>query len=146
MKDTYRRLTTREQNMWIKRLQTSILDGFDEAVTETIRWLQSPQATEYFFKQRGQLNTFFRESGIQERWQEIIDNRAQRGADITKEIYDYARSVNMTTHLVEYTRAERAALNRLCDYNYELIRNVTNDEITATISALKKLFTVEGNG
>ena len=37
----------------------------------------------------------------------------------------------MTDHLVEYTRTERAALNRLCDYNYELIRNVTNDEITA---------------
>ncbi len=144
MINTYRAFTTREQNMWMYRLLGNITDGFDEAVNETVRWLESPQATDFFFKQRGQLNTFFKESGIQDRWQDIIDDRAKRGADITAEIYEYARSVNMTDHLVEYTRTERAALNRLCDYNYELIRNVTNDEITAIRRSLVQDY-AEGN-
>ena len=127
----FRQITTREQNMWMYQLRSTMEEGFDEAVNETWRWLQTPEAEQFFMKQRGRLSTFFAESGIQDKWDDIITERAKRGADITEQIYDYARKVNMTDHLTEYTSTERAAMNRLCDYNYELIRNVTNDEITA---------------
>lgn len=130
MKD-YRHITGDEQLQWENILRKCVTDGFDELVLDTWDWLSTPAAHEYFRKQNVRLTKFMRDSGIQERWQDIIDERAERGVDVTRQIFDYARSVNMTDPLVDYTRTERAALNRLCDYNYELIRNVTQDEVTA---------------
>ena len=110
-------------------LYDNMAAGFDEAVTATLEWLQTPAAAEYFIQQEGRLSTFFNNSGIREQWQSIIDNRASRGADITEQIYDYARRVNMEDHLVPYTSAEKIAMNKLADSNYELIRSVTSDQI-----------------
>lgn len=112
-----------------KLLYDNMAAGFDEAVTATLEWLQTPAAAEYFIQQEGRLSTFFNNSGIREQWQSIIDNRASRGADITEQIYDYARRVNMEDHLVPYTSAEKIAMNKLADSNYELIRSVTSDQI-----------------
>lgn len=126
-----RRIMPDERLMLESQYAEEILLGFDRAVNETMTWLHTPQAKEFFFRQRDQINTFFRESGIEERWDKIIEDRAMRGVDVTTSIFDYARKVNMENHLVPYTDTERRALNRLCDYNYELIRNVTSDEITA---------------
>lgn len=130
-KRKYRRITPAEHTKWEVYLNAHIIDGYREAVDKTMSWLESPAAEEFFKRQSQQLTTFFTTSGIRDTWENIIETRANTGKDITKQIYDYARSVNMTDHLVPYTRAETLALNRLCDYNYELIRNVTNDEITA---------------
>ena len=116
---------------WMRRLYSSILAGFDEMVLETSQWLESPTARDFYFNQGERLSTFFESSGINDRWQEIINRRAKMGADITEEIYEYARSVNMEDHLIPYTATEKLALNRLCDYNYELIRNVCTDEVMA---------------
>lgn len=127
----YRRFMPEEQQKWEMQLQDVMLGGFDEAVLTTSQWLETPVAREYFMNQRGMLNTFFEESGIAKEWDNIIRTRANRGVDVTKQIYDYARKVNMEDHLVEYTDTELRALNRLCDYNYELIVNVTRDEISA---------------
>lgn len=127
----YRRLMPDEKLKWELQLQNTIVGGFDEAVIKTSEWLESPMAKEYFTNQRGMLNTFFRESGINKTWNEIIETRAQQGVDVTKQIFDYARAVNMKDHLIPYTDTERRALNRLCDYNYNLIVNVTHDEIAS---------------
>ena len=124
-------ITPDEQRRWELQLQQVITGGFDEAVNLTYEWLSSEMAKDYFIEQRGMLNTFFRESGIQDEWDRIVETRAIRGADVTSQIFDYARKINMTDHLVEYTDTERRALNRLCDYNYEMIVNVTRDEISA---------------
>ena len=140
----FRPLTAREQGMWAYQMRSVMTDGFDELVTDTWHWLQTPEAREYFFEQRGRLSTFFYESGINERWGEIVHTRATRGVDITEQIYDYARKVNMTDNLVPYTDTERRALNRLCDYNYELIRNVTMDEVSAIRRSLIQDY-AEGN-
>lgn len=112
-------------------LYENMAAAFDETVTVTLEWLQTPAAIEYFIEQGGRLSTFMNNSGIREQWQSIIDNRASRGADITEQIYDYARKVNMEDYLVPYTSAEKLAMNKLCDNTYELIRSVTNDQITS---------------
>jgi hypothetical protein len=110
-------------------LYENMSQGFDEVLNKTIEWVQSPEAEEFFITRRGKLSTFMTESGIRDDWNTIIQNRAQRGSDLTEEIYDYARRKNMTEYLTEYTPSERLAMNRLCDYNYELIVNVTQDQI-----------------
>lgn len=127
----YRRILPDEQLKWEIQFQNTILAGFDEAVNITMEWLETEKARDYFFNQRGMLNTFFRDSGISDEWNRIIETRASKGVDVTKQIYDYARKVNMTNHLIPYTDTERRALNRLCDYNYNLIVNVTQDEIAS---------------
>ena len=129
MKD-YRKLLPDEQRMWEIQLHNVMIYGFDEAINTTWEWLQSDAARAHFTNQRQMLNTFFRESGIESEWNNIIQTRAMKGVDVTKQIYDYARKINMDDHLVPYTQTEVRALNRLCDYNYELIQNVTHDEIT----------------
>jgi len=127
----YRRILPDEQLKWELTLQQTIKGGFDEMVSVTYEWLKKPEVAEYFMEQRGMLNSFFRESGIAREWEDIIERRAIKGVDVTKQIFNYARSVNMVDHLVEYTDTERRALNRLCDYNYELIVNVTRDEVAS---------------
>lgn len=127
----YRPILPDEQLKWELTLRQVITGGFDEAVLKTSQWLESPLARDYFIEQQGMLNTFFRESGIQNTWDEIIESRARSGVNTTELIYSYARKVNMEDHLVPYTDTERRALNRLCDNSYELIRNVTTDEINA---------------
>ena len=126
-----RRIMPDEQLMWELELSHIMTGGFEEAVNSTVDWLNSPKARRYFIEQRGRLQEFFFESGIGDEWNRIVERRAMRGADVIEQIYDYARKVNMEDHLVSYTATERAAMNRLCDYGYELIRNVTQDEISA---------------
>lgn len=110
-------------------LMENMANAFDESINATLEWLRTPQAEEYF-KQRGRrLSKFMTESGIRDEWENIIERRATRGADLTEQIYDYARSRGLEDSLREYTPTETMAMNRLCDYNYELIRNVTQDQI-----------------
>ena len=111
-------------------LYENMARAFDETLQATIDWMQTDEAEEYFAKQAGRLSKFMTESGIRRRWQDIIEERAETGADITEQIYDYARQVQMDNYLEEYTPSEIKALNKLCDYNYELIVNVTEDQIS----------------
>ena len=122
----------------------NIANGFDEVVDTTWQWLQTPEAQEFFFEQRGQLNRFFRESGIHERWDEIIETRARTGADMTQQIYEYARKLNMDTDVLHYTAQERTVMNKLCDNTYELIRNVTTDQVKGIRQSLIRDY-AEGN-
>lgn len=111
-------------------------NGFDEVASSTIEWLESNEARDFFFNQRGRLSTFMHESGIEERWSEIIERRANTGADITTQIYEYAKKLNMEGDLVRYTSTERKIINSLADSSYELIRNVSNDQIRGIRQAL----------
>lgn len=110
-------------------LYENMASAFDEVVSATMEWIVTPEAEEFFVSQSRRLSTFMTESGIREEWNNIIERRATRGADLTEQIYDYARRKNMEDYVQEYTPAERLAINRLCDYNYELIVNVTQDQI-----------------
>ncbi len=113
-----------------KLLLDNMANAFDETLNATVEWLQTPAAEQYFKKRGQRLSQFMTESGIREEWENIIERRASRGADLTEQIYDYARSKCMEDYLREYTPTETIAMNNLCDYNYELIRNVTQDQIT----------------
>lgn len=124
-------LSLHERGILENQLLSVMLGGFDELVFSTWEWLKTAEAQEAFYEQNQRLATFFAESGINNRWNEIIEARARSGVNATEYIYEYARRVNMEDHLIPYTQTETLTLNRLCDSNYELIRNVTLDEVTA---------------
>lgn len=121
---TFDELFTNEEEML-----NTITNGFEESINKTMEWMNTQEAREYFNKRQGMLNEFFETSGIKEEWQNIIDTRAKKGADITRQLYDYARKVQFIEHMPRYTEQERLKMNMLCDNTYELIRNVTEDEI-----------------
>ena len=120
-----------ERALLENQLLSIMLGGFDEIVFATWEWLKTAEAQEAFLEQNRRLTTFFNTSGIADKWSDIIESRASSGINATEYIYEYARKVNMEDYLVPYTATETNALNMLCDSNYELIRNVTLDEVTA---------------
>lgn len=114
------------ENLWIDFF---LYEVFAESIEETIRWWQTDEARAFYQEQQGRINDFFNESGISDKWHEFAETRAKRGADITEQIYDYAKRVRSGENVPHYTRMERAGMNKLCDYNYELVRDVTQQQI-----------------
>lgn len=104
-------------------------ETFSESVAMTMDWWRSDEAKEFYQERQGRLTTFFNESGISEEWSKFAEERATIGSDIAEQIYDYARDVRMGDDVVPYTTAERDGMNLLCDYEYELIKDVTEEQI-----------------
>lgn len=124
----YRLLTAEERRRFESLIEANIVEGFAEAVDRTTEWLSTPAARDFFFERQGQINKFYRESGIEQEWQNIVTRRATRGADIAEQIYTYSRNMN-SEGVVEFNRRERAILNNICDNQYELVRNTTQYEV-----------------
>lgn len=124
----YRMLTPDERRRMELLIEENIINGFAELVDRTSEWLSTPAARDFFFERRNQINRFYRESGIEDEWQNIINARATRGADIAEQIYTYARGIN-SEGVVDFTPTERNVLNNICDNQYELVRNTTQYEV-----------------
>lgn len=105
-------------------------EAFDEVLVQTVTWLNEESTKEFLYGQHYRLSDFFEESGIRNKWDEIIRKRAKMGANLSEEIYEFARSIGRETDLIPYTPKEKVILNHLCDNNYELIKGVTEDQIT----------------
>lgn len=127
--NTYRLLSIAERTRLEALLEDNIVGGFAELVNSTTSWLSTPAAAEFFSERQGQLSRFYRESGIQDEWDAIIERRAIRGADIAEQVYNYARSINAPEGLIEYNTRERSILNMCCDNQYELVKNATEYEV-----------------
>ena len=123
-----RKLTDHERRALELQIHKNILNGFDEILSATEEWLELESTKNYFFKQSGRLVEFMENSGIRDEWQNIINKRATKGADIIEEVYNYGRNKGLKD-IVEYTQTERRIVNNLADYNYELIKEVTEDHV-----------------
>ena len=124
----YRTINQAERLQYEALVESNILDGLAETVDEAMTWLSTPEAEAFFKKRNIRMTRFFRESGLEARWDGIIQRRAERGADIAEQIYDFARSLNLEG-VVEYNTRERAILNSICDSQYELVRNTTQGQV-----------------
>ena len=124
----YRHITTGERVRLEALMEKNILDGISDIVRETTDWLSTPEAGTFFMERQGLINQFFRESGIHDRWEAIIAERAERGADIAEQVYKYCREVN-AEDVIEYVGREKQILNNICDNQYELVVNVTQQEV-----------------
>ena len=119
----YNQITLDERIRLENMIQKNMQLGYDELIFESLEWLNTPAAKEYFFKRAGRLSAFFEESGINDEWERIVSNRATKGADIAAQVYEYTKKKNSVTDILEYTQTERNVLNNLCDSQYLLVRN-----------------------
>ena len=116
-----------------KRILKVMLEGFDESIQTVYDWLQTDDAKDFFLKQEGLLCDYYRNSGINNKLDKMIHRRAKKGVDIIQELYKhvrkYGKDYGVTTETIQYSNAERIAMNELCDNTYELIKNVSEEEI-----------------
>lgn len=113
-----------------QRMLDNMLSIFDEQVNATLEWLDTPEAQQLFFERQNRISTVIEQSSLNKRWEQIIQARAENGADITSEIYGYIRQLNSQYgNLVQYNPTETRVFNNLCDTHYELIKRVSTDEI-----------------
>lgn len=121
---------TAEQRAYLEKLlMDNFRYAFDEIVDVGWEWLSTPEAAEYFQERQDRLTTFFEDSGIHKQWNDIIQHRAENGADLVTQIYDMARHQNVDETIFDYTSQERAVFNRLADNQYELVKDVTEQQV-----------------
>lgn len=124
----YRQITMDERIRMEHMISENIIQGFEELTTKTTEWLHTPQAAEFFTQRQGRINDFYRTSGINTVWNEIIEARSRSAMDISDFIYGYARKLNYDD-VINFTRTEKQIMNRLADSQYDLVRNVTQQEV-----------------
>lgn len=125
----YRQFTLEEVMMMQGLYWNFFKETFEESVKKTLEWWVTDEARQFYQERQGRITNFFNSSGISEEWSSFVEERATRGADITEQIYDYAKEVRMADDVLPYTQSEIDGLNLLCDYEYELIKNVTEEQI-----------------
>lgn len=132
----YRDFTVAEINFLQAKILENILEGFSQTIQATLDWWLTDECKQFFQERQYRITEFFNTSGISEEWSNIIEERAQRGADIVEGIYNYASEVRMDDTVREYTKMEVERLNYLCDQNYELIKDVTTEQVKSIREAL----------
>lgn len=117
-----------EQRELEAMLLKNMKGAFDELTTRTSQWLDTPECREFYAARQGRISEFYQTSGIQEQWDNIIEAHCRTGMDISDYIYAYARKV-ANPNVQDFTQAERRIMNKLADNQYDLIRNVSNQEV-----------------
>lgn len=110
-----------------KRYYQLIDDLLDTQIGESIAWLQSDAAKEYFFQQVELEKEIF--DALEDSWDDIFDGHYEKVDDLLDAIYDEGKKQGYSNmkESVRYTDADIQAIRIAKDYNYELIRNLTGD-------------------
>ena len=99
----------------------------DTQLNESINWLESDTAKEYFFNDIELQKEIF--DALEDAWDEILSNHYDSVDELLDTIYDHGkkRGYENIQETLRYTDADRQAI-RLCkDYNFHLIRKLSND-------------------
>lgn len=110
-----------------KRYYQLIDDLIDTQIGESIAWLKSDAAEEYFFQQVELEKEIF--DALEDSWDEIFDNSYEKVDDLLDAIYDEGKKqgYSQMKETVRYTDADIQAIRLAKDYNFDLIRNLTGD-------------------
>lgn len=110
-----------------KRYYQLIDDIIDTQIGESIAWLKSDAAKEYFFQQVELEKEIF--DALEDSWDDIFDNSYEKVDDLLDAIYDEGKKqgYSQMKETVRYTDADIQAIRLAKDYNFDLIRNLTGD-------------------
>lgn len=110
-----------------RRYYQLIDDLIDSQIGESLAWLQSDAAKEYFFEQVEIQKEIF--DALEESWDTIFDNSYDKVDDLLDAIYDEGKQkgYSQIQETLNYTDADVQAIRLAKDYNYDLIRSLTDD-------------------
>ena len=110
-----------------KQYYQLIDDLLDSQIGESIAWLQSDDAKEYFFNEIGLQKEIF--DALEDSWDTIFDGHYEKVDDLLDSIYEEGKKqgYSQIKETLRYTDADIQAIRLAKDYNYDLIQKLTGD-------------------
>lgn len=110
-----------------KQYYQLIDDLLDSQIGESIAWLQSDEAKEHFFKQSELQKEIF--DALEDSWDTIFDGHYEKVDNLLDAIYDEGKKQGYSNikETLNYTDADIQAIRLAKDYNYDLIRSLSDD-------------------
>ena len=110
-----------------KQYYQLIDDLLDTQIGESIAWLQSDEAKEHFFEQSELQKEIF--DALEDSWDTIFDGHYEKVDDLLDAIYDEGKKQGYSNikETLNYTDADIQAIRLAKDYNYDLIRSLSDD-------------------
>ena len=105
-----------------KQYYQLIDDLLDSQIGESIAWLQSDDAKEYFFEQIGLQKEIF--NALEDEWDNILNQSYSSVDELLDEIYETGKEKGYENirETLRYTDADKEAIRIAKDYNFHFIK------------------------
>ena len=110
------------------RYLEEIMAGLDRQLALAAEILASEEYAELMYANQRQVDAFFRNSGIRDQYDQLIEYNANSSEDLINEFYRIGAGLGFQNiaRTLAFTRADREALYNVTQYNFDLIRNLNN--------------------
>lgn len=124
-----------------------LLDGMDEQLIRTSKWLNTPEARRYFRLHAQDVQDFFKESGIREELKPLLEANIEGSEAYIKQFYKMGAELGYAdlNRRLLFTQADQEAFYFLKKYNFDLIKDL-NKELHEGIQEVITRSVLEGNG
>ena len=101
--------------------------AIDDKLTETIKWLDSDEAKEYFQQEAEYQEEVF--EALEDKWDDILSGEIASADELLERIYEHGKQqgYNDIRERIRYTDADRQALQFAKDYNFHLIQKLDDN-------------------
>ena len=113
---------TRGEQQYLREL----LNGLDNQMLSVSEWLGTDEAKRFFRTRQADIDEFFKNSGIREELQTIINSNVDNSEELIRKFYQVGSHLGYGDlhKKVVYTIADREALYHVTQYNFELVRDL----------------------
>lgn len=127
-KDLIRIPFTKQLTMDEARYLEEIAAGLDRQLSLAAEIIASEEFAELVGANQMQIDAFFRNSGIRDQYDQLIEYNANSSEDLINEFYRIGAGLGFAeiNRTLAFTRADREALYNVTQYNFDLIRNLNN--------------------
>ena len=101
--------------------------AIDDKLAETIKWLDSDEAKEYFQQEAEYQEEVF--EALEDEWDDILSGEIASADELLDRIYEHGKQqgYNDIRERIRYTDADRQALQFAKDYNFQLIQKLDDN-------------------
>ena len=101
--------------------------AIDDKLAETIKWLDSDEAKEYFQQEAEYQEEVF--EALEDKWDNILSGEIDSVDELLDRIYEHGKQqgYNDIRERIRYTDADRQALQFAKDYNFQLIQKLDDN-------------------
>ena len=126
---------------------TSILLGYDRQLAAVAEFIGTDEYAELMYMNQRQIDAFFRNSGITQKLDQLIEFNASDSNTFIEEFYRIGAEAgyNDIAQTLAYTIADKEALYRVSRYNFNLVSNA-NTELRNGIREVIFNAVTEGDG
>ena len=107
----------------------SLTNGLDRQIELVAEYLGSEEFAELSSMNQMQIDAFFRNSGIKQKLDDLIEYNARDSEDFIRQFYKIGSELGYRDigGVLAYTQADRIALYNLTTYNFDLVTNMNTE-------------------